>query len=119
MHRKLVEVVEVDPAKFDGFVVEGKLTAEQPHTKAHRELLPNLTIVVRDHVPRIAVNPDQTGWLDIESGLLADLPDDALRECLANLEAAARKSPQPVVSTLFKQHLTGVVRDYSGRSHHD
>lgn len=73
VHGKLIELREGYESQGCGFVRRAKLTADYLGCVAGIELLADLTVGVRDYVPRVGIDPDQPGDLDVKPGLLAYL----------------------------------------------
>ena len=76
MHRQGFGFSEVDP--LDPFALATGLSyaAQELRREGDRELLADLTILVRHDVARVRVCPAQSGYLDVVPRLLLDFADD-------------------------------------------
>lgn len=85
----VVELGGVDEADLGGFVADGQRAAGDAGEVGHGELLPDLTVGVRDDVRWVGVDAKQSGDLDVEAGFFFDLADGALVEGFADVHGAA------------------------------
>src|SRR5215469_5624916 len=98
------EVARLDPGDFACLVVDGGLPADRAGEQDHLVLLPDLPVAVLHDMPRVGEDPEDTGDLDQDAGLLTGLTDGALGGGLAQLHLAHRQGPLPSVASALEQH---------------
>src|SRR5579884_1231832 len=78
------------PTQIGRLIAPDESSADDSGSKTYGKLLAYFTVRVLDDVLRVAVDPNQRRRLDVQAGLLLNLPHDALADRLADLHGSAR-----------------------------
>lgn len=108
-----------DPADLFRLTARAWGASDRVGPEADGELLPDLSVVVCQHVLRVGVEADDVVHLYVYAGLFLDFTDGGLRDSLANVVASARQSPQIVVRLVDEQQPPCVVSDDDGHGGDD
>ena len=101
------------PAKLRYVVRWGRIArydARLPDEVEHARRLGTVSV-------RVQVGPEELAWLDLEAGLLAQLPAEAVERMLALVEKTSERVPEPgvrIMRSAREQHASRVVDDECG-----
>jgi hypothetical protein len=113
MYIECVELVVADPTNLAGLIGGMSGPADRAGTETDVELLANLAIAIGDHVPRVAVDADQSRDFDTDAGFLDHLTSHRLGDGLSGLHDASGQSPQSAVAPPVEQNAPIVIYDHS------
>src|SRR2546430_14400993 len=118
VHVEAGDVVRLEVAGLQRLVAGTQSPTRDPARDADRELLADLPVVVGEHVLRVRVHADDVLGLDLDAGLLLDLPGRGPADVLADLHHSARQGPPRVVPAALQEDVAALV-DHDGRTSRD
>ena len=104
-----IQLTRWDEDNFLRFTASGDLSTQELGSKADRELLSNLPVIVGHDMVGIGIDTYDAGRLHIEARRFFDFADNGLLYGLADIHPAARESPQVIVCFVYEQHLSALV----------
>lgn len=119
MHVQVGQILWCDPFDFAAFAARATIAADEAGTKADRELLPHLSVVVSNDVAGVGVNAGDRVRLDVVAGLFLHLARDGVTDGFTLLMGTAWERPEPVVGLVDQQNPASFVLDDRNDGRHD
>src|SRR4051794_19715153 len=99
-HFQFCQLLAGDPEDFAGFFTRRGCSTDWTGGDQDAELLPGFAVArVEGDMRGVGVDPDETGYLAVDSGLFFGLPGCALRQAFAEVHRPAWNGPVVVVGT--------------------